>query len=120
MPVETHRHYDLDGKLVGVTEIIRESAWDDEQRAEAEALFEAERFLICPKCGNERSVCSDPTRPWYPQRSICYASAVSEQANWLFHEKNPSKRTPDKPGLVTDGTHVWAATEDLTPEDDFI
>lgn len=120
MPVEVHKHFNPDGELVGYTEIHRESPWDDDQRAQAEALFEAEQ-LICPKCGNPRELCSDPTRQWYPQLSTCYAKAAEEVADWRFKQKHErAKRTPEQPTLQTDGRHVWVSEHDLTPDDDFI
>lgn len=113
-----HKHYDADGKLVGWTEI--ESPWDDDGRAEAEALHEAE-MLICPRCGNPREVCSDPSRGWYPQRSVCYAEAATEAAQWQWSEKHKdAKRSKKKPNLPTDGVKVWVAAHDLTPEDKFL
>lgn len=119
MPVEVHRHLDPDGKLVGYTEVTRESPWNDEMRDHAEALYEAKRNLICPKCGNLRSVCSDPNVPWYPQRSTCYATAVEEATRRAWHDKLDGKHY-DRTPQPRDGTHVWASRQDLTPDDDFI
>ncbi len=118
MPTETHFHYDTAGALVGRTEIVRESPWDDEARAHAEALFAAEK-LICPKCGNLREICSDPTRAWYPQKSTCYAKAVEQAAERTWRAKLDGKKVELdlRPG---DGTHLWASEADLTPEDDFL
>lgn len=88
-------------------------------RAQAEALFDAERNLICPKCGNPREICSDPNRPWYPQRSTCYAKAAEEVAErvWRGKQEGKSVALDMKP---TDGTHVWVSEFDLTPDDDFL
>lgn len=72
---------------------------------------------IC-SCGNLRSVCSDPTLAWYPQRSMCYSSAVRD-----LTARRIEKRYGD-PGVEalhpTDGMRVWTSTEDLTPDDDFV
>lgn len=118
MPTETHRHFNPQGELVGYTEIIRESPWDEDARSHAEALFEAER-MICPKCGNPREVCSQPGLPWYPQRSTCYAKAAEEIADRAWSAVIEGK-FPDVAMKPRDGTHVWASSEDLTPDDDFI
>ena len=100
--------------------MVHESPWDDAARDEAEALYEAE-LLVCQHCGNLREDCSDPTRPWYPQRNVCYASGALEVANWMFRKKHEkAERSLANPSLPTDGTTVWVSQHDLTPEDTFI
>lgn len=73
---------------------------------------------ICPHCGNLRSVCSDPERAIYPQRSMCYVSAVTGLTWRRVHKKH------GEPGVEklhpTDGMTVWASVENLSPEDDFV
>ena len=120
-PVEEwHEHYNEAGELVGSTRVVRESPWDDAARDQAEALHEAD-LLVCPHCGNLREDCSDPTRPWYPQRNVCYASGALEVANWRYQERHKdAERTSRHPSLPTDGTTVWVSHADLTPDDDFI
>lgn len=73
---------------------------------------------ICRDCGNLKSVCSDPERPFYPQRRMCYATATREVT---------ARRLVDKYGHPegvevhpTDGMGIWASPEDLTPDDDFL
>jgi len=94
----------------------------------------AEEHLICSKCGNPRSVCSDPAVQVWPQRSTCYVTAGKEQASRKFHALADGKshaeagkaaapktyRAPSGQSVLADGTHVWAATLNLTPNDDFI
>lgn len=79
----------------------------------------AEHDLVCPNCGNLRSVCSDPTRDWYPQRSMCYATASRE----VVLRRLQKKHEKTEPGLTLhplDGMSVWVAQDDLTPNDDFV
>lgn len=79
-----------------------------------------EYAAYCPKCGNLRSVCSDPTRAWYPQRSMCYPSASLE----LVQRKLQERHKKSEPGTTTlhplDGMSVWVSEFDLTPDDDFV
>ena len=74
---------------------------------------------VCDRCGNLRSVCSDPASVWYPQRSVCYATAAAEQTWRRTHKvfEHPQHDSPE-PHMV-DGLHWWASPYDLTPEDDF-
>ncbi len=109
-----------------MTEVVAESEWDEEARAEALALVEAED-LICNLCGMPREICSDPSHLWYPQRSVCYATAASEQARWRRRErirKRYSGRDPERtmaaPFLPDDGEWIWVSPDDLTPDDDFL
>lgn len=78
--------------------------------------YEAE---TCPKCGNLRVICSDPTRPWYPQRHICYATADVAANNRRWEAKHENAKPVDW-RLPTDGTTVWVSPENLTPDDDFL
>lgn len=75
--------------------------------------------LVCPSCGNLRTVCTDPEVAWYPQRTVCYATAardVTVRKLAKRYEKSP----PGTEMHATDGVSVWVSTEDLTPEDDFV
>lgn len=87
----------------------------------------------CPRCGNPRSACKDPDRLWYPQRSICYASReqAAAQRRWeLLHTDRPfhdgtyrdwaEKPSRSHPYHRDDGVTIWAATEDIAPDDDFL
>lgn len=74
---------------------------------------------ICPQCGNLKSVCSDPDRPVYPQRTMCYVSAVKE-----LTVRRVQKKYTQEPGIdglhPTDGMSVWASPEDYSPDDEFV
>lgn len=124
------RTYDAEGNLLTVTEI--ESPWTDEARAEAEALIDSD-LLICGMCGNLREDCGDPTKPWFAQRHICYASREQSAADRLYamkHDEAPfhsgkerawaKKATKKQPYHYRDGVRVWVASEDLSPDDHFI
>lgn len=73
---------------------------------------------VCGQCGNLRSVCSDPTLPVYPQRTMCYITAVKEktlrQVDAKYGEAKGNALHP------TDGMTVWASHEDLSPDDHFV
>lgn len=74
---------------------------------------------VCRECGNLKSVCADPTVPWYPQRSYCYASAAREQ---IWRRTRKAFKQPDSTQAephTTDGLAWWMSQHDLTPEDDF-
>lgn len=107
-PTEVHTPQP-DGTVV----VTRDSPWDDDER-EVQFSYDA---AICPSCGNLRSVCSDPATPWYPQRSICYASAaldVVQRRLALGH------KTPGWEPHETDGANVYVSRVDVNPDDDFI
>jgi hypothetical protein len=75
---------------------------------------------VCDQCGQLRSVCSDPETAWYPQRSICWATATRQNIGRKWHTKH-EKAKPDALGyLPDDGVTLWVATSDLSPEDDFL
>ena len=125
-----HKHFNADGELVGTTEIV--SPWDDDARAEAEALWESDR-LICSQCGNVREDCSDPTKPWHEQRDICYARRAQAWADRMYGEKHKDrpfhdgndrgwsdKATARAPFHFRDGVRVWVSPYDLTPDDKFL
>lgn len=73
---------------------------------------------VCRNCGNLRSVCSDPNRPWYPQRDYCYATAVRD-----LTQRRVEKRYGPPVGTAeiheTDGMYLSVSEYDLTPDDDF-
>ena len=74
---------------------------------------------ICPRCGNLRSVCSDPERPVYPQRTMCYLTAVRD-----LTMRRVAARYAQEPGTrelhPTDGMSLWASPDDLTPESNWL
>jgi hypothetical protein len=52
-PVETHRHYDPDGVLTGVTVVTRDPEWDEQAAADAESLTELDAMTL--HCGHAQS-----------------------------------------------------------------
>lgn len=93
-------------------------AWRDLPDADRDLLLEHER-LVCRSCGNLRSVCSNPDVAWYPQRTMCYATAAREVTTRRLTEKHKGR----KPGAdlhPLDGMAVWVSDVDLTPDDDFV
>lgn len=74
---------------------------------------------ICERCGNLRSVCSNPESVWYPQRAICYATATAQQMHRRTERAYKHPEHDDPTPHVTDGSEWWASPHDLTPEDDF-
>ena len=111
-PTETHEHYDADGNLTGRTVIRRESAWDDGERDAQHALD----LLVCPSCGNLRSVCSDPARDWHPHESVCWPTATREWGVRRLQAKHEKVEVSDDALHPLDGVSVWVADE--PPEDD--
>jgi hypothetical protein len=89
------------------------------------ALPESDRDLmlahhehVCPDCGNLRADCSDPDRPWFPQRSVCWATAAREVVARRLVAKH--KQEPGEEPHPLDGVKVYVSAEDLSPDDDFI
>ena len=119
-PKQTHTVVEWDDQsrpLRWVTEI--EPEFDSLERNGWHELEEYET-AICRDCGNLRSVCSDPMQLWYPQRTICYATADLSVHRRRWAKKNENAR-PDHAGrLPDDGTTLWVSTEDLTPDDKFL
>lgn len=88
----------------------------EEERDEWLAYF-AE---VCPSCGNLRSVCSDPSRDWFPQRTMCYATASRDLVIRRLRKKHEKKEPGTKDLHPFDGMDVWVSEFDLTPDDDFV
>lgn len=80
-------------------------------------ILEFER-LLCPSCGNLRSVCSNPDQEFYPQRSMCYATAAKEITVRRLRKKHDKE--PGTEPHPLDGMAVWVSTDDLSPDDDFV
>lgn len=74
---------------------------------------------VCGSCGNLKSVCSDPERPFYPQQHRCYITAAEaiarRKVDRLYGHPEP-KSGPH----FTDGLTVRASEFDLTPDDEFL
>ena len=99
--------------------VTRESPWDEDSRQAAYALH-VDELERCQQCNGPRSECEDDSVAWYPQRHICWKTAAAEVAMRRWERVNEDAK-PDAAGyLPTDGTKLWVASEDLTPDDDFI
>lgn len=80
----------------------------------------AEHDLVCQSCGNLRSVCSQEDVDWYPQRSVCNATAARELAMRQFHAKHANTKPSPDDYHPADGMSLWVSDLDLTPDDDFL
>lgn len=69
--------------------------------------------LICPQCGNLRSVCSNPDIDWHPQESYCYSTAAVQWRWRKLHEEYPAEAKVATGEHPLDGLNVWASDLDL-------
>lgn len=90
---------------------------DDAEREGWIARWEWERDT-CPQCGQQREVCSDPERLFYPQRDVCWSTVAQAMNEKRYHRLYRSALDSDPDALA--GHHIWVSTEDLTPHDDFL
>lgn len=91
--------------------------WRDLSDEDREEMLQ-ESALVCPSCGNLRSVCSVEGGDWYPQQTTCYATAVRELVVRKVHKKYSSE--PGTSGLhPLDGVSIAVSEVDLDPDDDF-
>lgn len=75
---------------------------------------------ICPSCGLPRSICSDPDREFYVERTMCYATAAHELiVRRLQRKYKDSPPTPDRRHAM-DGMSLWASLDNLSPDDNFV
>lgn len=72
--------------------------------------------LICPRCGNLRSICSDPNIDWHPHESVCWPSATAEWGMRRLRKKHPDEKEVGGALHPLDGVRVFAA--DAPPEVD--
>lgn len=97
---------------------ITPAQWRELDDADRDLMI-AHHDLVCSSCGNLRSVCSDPNVVGYPQRAMCYFTAIRDLTVRRVHAKH--KKEPGTEGLhPTDGMGVWVSDQDLTPDDDFV
>lgn len=88
---------------------------------------------VCPTHGGAREDCADPERPWFPQRTVCYAAMERAAAEWKYaelHKVEPyhdgsfrrwsRERTDSHPYGAHDGVTIWVADVDLAPHDHFL
>lgn len=89
--------------------------------------------MKCPECNRPASACSDATRTWFPQRSVCYVTMETAAANARYdelHEDKPyhdgnfgswsKERSPLHPYHARDGVNIWVHDVDLSPDDRFL
>ena len=78
----------------------------------------AHDMLVCSRCGNLRSECSDSTIDWHPNESTCWATASRDWGWRRLHEKYAD----DPPGTAAlhdlDGVAVYV-TRDAPEVDNF-
>jgi hypothetical protein len=87
----------------------------DEQRE----LLMAHDALVCRKCGNLQSVCSNPDLDWHPHTNICYPTATAEWGVRRLQAKHEKKDHNDQAGLhPLDGVSVFTSQFAPAPEDD--
>ncbi len=97
----------------------KDSPFDDDSRESAYALWQDERER-CPDCGQPRDVCADRDVDYFPQRTICWATAARRVAQRRWDKRNENAK-PDAAGyLPDDGATVWVSPHDLTPDEDFL
>lgn len=100
----------------------RDQPFTDDDRDALAALYLVEAET-CQRCGQPVDVCSDPDRAWFPQRSMCWSTAVAEMARRVR-----AKILAGQPVTVDDLADVrevdaemlWSSIHDLTPDDDFL
>lgn len=71
---------------------------------------------MCRRCGNLRSVCSDPDRDHYPFRDYCYITATQEQAWRKVHKRVEKKQLRQR---EVDGMSIGVMFDDPDPDETF-
>ncbi len=61
--------------------------WRDLSEDDRDLLM-AHSALVCPDCGNLRSVCSDPSIDWHPQTATCWPTATRQWASEQLAKKH--------------------------------
>jgi hypothetical protein len=75
--------------------------------------------LICGRCGNLRSVCSDASIDWHPQESVCYPTGTREWGVRRVQAKHKNFKpdaTDERGELLMsplDGLTVWVSDIDI-------
>lgn len=74
--------------------------------------------MICPRCGNLRSECEDPSVDWHPRTAVCWASGSQEWAKRLLHEAH-EKDKPERGEMhALEGRWVWVSQIKPNPDED--
>lgn len=74
--------------------------------------------LVCSKCGNLRSVCSNPELDWHPHTDVCWPTATAE---WGVRRLQAKHEKVDRDGTKLhplDGVSVYTSQHPPDPEDD--
>lgn len=92
----------------------------------------AQESVECKNCGRSRSECSDHERPFYPFRTVCYATMEREAAGAMYgelHKEEPyhdgsfaswaKERSSSHPYHFGEGVSIGVADVDLSPDDKF-
>lgn len=79
-------------------------------------LLLAYEALVCSRCGNLKSVCSDPDVDWHPDTTVCWASASVEWGWRRLHKKHPPEEKHTDGLHELDGVRVYASQQE--PETD--
>ena len=74
---------------------------------------------VCSQCGSLKSVCSDPERSLYPQRSVCYVTATAQAVDRRVRDHHGAPDAKSVFPHFTDGSSTWMSQFDLTPDEDF-
>lgn len=74
--------------------------------------------LVCSRCGNLRSECSDPDRDWHVRDSVCYASATSAWGLRQLEEKHKARPLLGPQLHPLDGVSVYVTSDAPPPEED--
>lgn len=81
-------------------------------------LLLARKSLICPRCGNLRAECSDPTRDWHPRTDVCWASATSQWALRKLAKDNAKAEVGDNELGYLDGRWLWVSEQPPPADED--
>lgn len=72
-------------------------------------LLLAYEALVCSRCGNLTSVCSDPNVEWHPDTTTCWASASVEWGWRRLKKLHPAEEEVTGALHPLDGVRVYAA-----------
>jgi hypothetical protein len=93
--------------------------WDDLTDEKRETLLAYDE-MVCARCGNLRSECSDPSVDWHPRLSDCYATAAIDWAWRKLAERYPADAKEPDGSHPRDGLSVWVSQVAPEPgEDEF-
>lgn len=89
--------------------------WRELSQGDRDLLL-AHDELVCRRCGNLRTVCSNPSIDWHAHTSVCWPSATAEWGNRRFRELHEDDKKSAGQLRETDGVVVFPST--LEPEFD--